>query len=299
MRKVIFVFIAIGIFFQSSCDDGDIITVEFDFADTFKSCGDLVFYKTKNDPSESLSLRVTDVDFESLFNLNAGETLTTPSNSNTFNYRTYSNTSLPSNLFCSDIPPSEIDIKEDYESTNNKATFTTLLVEDDNDGIPAEFEDINGDGNLDNDDTDGDGIWNYLDDDDDGDNVPTKSENPNFTEADGLANAQDTDGDGKPDYLDDDDDGDGVLTRDEESVDQNEDPRDDVRDPDVGADYLNKDVIEAVPAKAYREHTIYQTYNITLIIENVNLEIITQDFNFGSLEDSATSKSRKVTPPFQ
>ena len=41
-----------------SCDDGDILNVEFDFEDTFNTCEetDLVFYKTKTDPTESLSV---------------------------------------------------------------------------------------------------------------------------------------------------------------------------------------------------------------------------------------------------
>ena len=298
MRKVIFVVLTIGLFFQTSCDDGDILTIEFDFEDTFESCGDLVFYKTKSDPSESLSLVVNDVTFEDLFNLLAGETLTVTSSSNTFNYRTYRNASLPSDLFCSDVPPSEVYINEDYESSNDTATFTTTLTEDDNDGIPAEFEDLNENGDYDDDDTDGDGIPNYLDQDDDGDNVFTATEKPNFTDTDGLTNAQDTDGDGTPDYLDTDDDDDGVLTRDEESVVQDNNPTNDIRDPNVGADYLNKDVAQTVAAVAYREHTIYQTFAVTLYIENVNLEVITQDFDFGILEDSATSKTRKLTPDF-
>ncbi|WP_242084720.1 hypothetical protein [Aestuariivivens sediminis] len=298
MRKTVFVVLLIGFCFQTSCDDGDILTIEFDFDDTFKTCGDLVFYKTKSDPSESLSLAVTDVNFEDLFDVMPGETLNVTSNSNTFNYRTYSNTTLPSTLFCNDIPPSEINIKEDYESANDTATFTITLSEDDNDGIPAEYEDLNNNGDYEDDDTDNDGIPNYLDQDDDGDNVFTATEKPNFTDQDGLANAQDTDGDGTPDYLDTDDDNDTVLTRDEESVDQDNNPTNDIKDPNVGADYLNKDVALSVPAVGYREHTIYQTFTISLYIENVNLEVITQDFDFGTLDNSATSKTRTLTPDF-
>ncbi|WP_242093724.1 hypothetical protein [Aestuariivivens sediminicola] len=298
MRKVLFAVLTLGLFFQSSCDDGDILTIEFDFDDTYRSCGDLVFYKIKNDPAESLSLEVNDVDFEDLFDLSAGETLELRSNSNTFNYRTYSNTNLPSNLFCNAIPPSEITITGDRESSNDTAIFTVDLEEDDNDGIPAEFEDLNGNGNYEDDDTDGDGIPNYLDQDDDGDNVFTTTEKPNFSDEDGLANAQDTDGDGTPDYLDTDDDDDGIPTRDEESVEQDNNPTNDIKDPNVGADYLNKDVNLSVPAVAYREHTIFQTFSIALYIEDVNLEIITQDFDFGILEDGATSKTRKLTPDF-
>lgn len=298
MRKPIFVLCFAILAFIFSCDDGDVLTIEFDFEDTFQTCGDLVFYKTKEDPSESLSLIVNDLDFEDLFQVLPGEELIETSNSNTFNYRTYENASLPSNLFCQDIPPSEIQIIEDYESSNNTATFTSTLVEDDNDGIPAELEDINGNGNLEDDDTDGDGLPNYLDQDDDGDNVFTSTENPNYTEDDGLANAQDTDGDGTPDYLDSDDDGDGVPTRNEESVDQDENPTNDIRDVNVGPDYLNPDVALDVPAVAYRSHTIRQTYSIRLFIEGVDLEIINTDFDFGSLENSATSSSRTETPDF-
>ncbi len=46
----------------------------------------------------------------------------------------------------------------------------------DRDGIPSRFEDINGDGDFYNDDTDGDGIPDFLDVDDDGDSFLTKYE---------------------------------------------------------------------------------------------------------------------------
>lgn len=46
----------------------------------------------------------------------------------------------------------------------------------DNDGIPSYLEDINGDGNVYNDDTDGDGIPDFRDVDDDGDGFTTRSE---------------------------------------------------------------------------------------------------------------------------
>jgi len=72
--------------------------------------------------------------------------------------------------------------------------------DDDNDGIPNSSEDVNMDGNLDNDDTDGDSVPNYLDPDDDGDGVNTVDE------------SGDTDGDMVPNYLDTDDDGDFILT---------------------------------------------------------------------------------------
>jgi hypothetical protein len=69
----------------------------------------------------------------------------------------------------------------------------------DNDGILSIFEDLDGDGNVNNDDTDEDGVPNYLDIDDDGDGILTKDEDANN---DGDPTNDDTDGDGTADYLD-------------------------------------------------------------------------------------------------
>jgi len=151
----------------------------------------------------------------------------------------------------------------------------------------------------DNDDTDGDGLPNYLDEDDDGDNVLTKNEKPDPNTDGNLSDAQDTDADTIPDYLDDDDDGDGVKTRDEENDTQDQNPTNDITNSDVGADYLNKDISTLVAATAYREHTINQTYIVTLNITNISIDILSQDeFDFGTLSDSKLSSSRNVTPDF-
>jgi len=303
MRNSIFITIILSLLTCFSCNDGDIITVEFDFDNTFESCGNLVFFKTKEDPAESLSLQITSpaLTIEDLLNVGSDNTLTVTrtinGTSNTFNYRSYS--SLPSNLFCNDVPPADIDITNDLESTSGNVTITSVLTEDDNDGVPAALEDRNGNGNLEDDDTDGDGIPDYKDADDDGDNVLTKNENPDPNSDKILDDAQDTDGDGVPDYLDNDDDGDGVLTRDEENSSQDQNPGNDVTNSDVGADYLNPDVKTTVPATAYRVHTIYQTYVITLVINNISLPNIYQDvFDFGTLENSALSTSYTETPEF-
>ncbi len=306
MRNSFFIVIILSLLTFFSCSDGDIITVEFDFDDTFESCGNLVFFKTKADPAESLSLQITSpaLTLEDLLNVGSDNTLTTTrtinGTSNTFNYRTYS--TLPSNLFCNDVPPADIDITNDLESTSGTVIITTVLTEDDNDGVPAALEgqDPNGDGNFDDAiDTDGDGIPDYKDADDDGDNVLTKNENPDPNGDGILDDAQDTDGDGTPDYLDDDDDGDDVLTRDEENSSQDQNPGNDVTNSDVGADYLNPDVKTSVPATAYRVHTIYKTYVVTLVINNISLPNIYQDvFDFGILEDSSLSTSITVTPAF-
>ena len=61
MRKLFFILLSLLVVGFYSCDDGDVITVELDFDETFQACGesDLVFYKTKEDPSESLSILIT------------------------------------------------------------------------------------------------------------------------------------------------------------------------------------------------------------------------------------------------
>ncbi|MBJ6369203.1 hypothetical protein [Snuella sedimenti] len=310
MRRFFLVFITLSLLCSYSCDDGDIITVEISFGDTFKACGNngLVLYKTKDDPSESLSLRIASPSGLTLDDLlevgddNTLETTITLSASNSLNYRTYSNEKLPSNLFCNDIPPSEIDITKDYVSTAGEAIITTTLIEDDNDGIPAELEDINGDGDLNNDDTDGDGLPNYLDIDDDGDNILTKDEGADPNGDNVFDDALDTDADGIPNYLDSDDDGDGIDTRDEENDSQDNNPGNDITNSDIGPDYLNKDVAntETPPATSYREHTIFEKYIVSLIITNFKLEpIISMDaLDFGTLEHSSLNTSRKETPTF-
>jgi FKBP-type peptidyl-prolyl cis-trans isomerase FkpA len=71
----------------------------------------------------------------------------------------------------------------------------------DNDGVSSNDEDIDDDGEVINDDTDGDTLSNFVDPDDDNDGILTKNEDPND---DGDPTNDDTDGDGIPDYLDSD-----------------------------------------------------------------------------------------------
>lgn len=298
MRKLFFVFISISLLNVYSCDDGDIITVELDFGDTFKACGesDLVLYKTKEDPSESLSIFISNYTLASILKVGDDNTFSTNKSATLF-YRTYRDATLPNDLFCSDIPPN-VNITLD-ESSSCTAEINTVLVEDDNDNVLALLEDINGNGDLEDDDTDDDGLPNYIDMDDDGDNILTKDENPDPNGDGVFDDAQDTDGDSIPDYLDADDDGDGVDTRDEENDSQDKNPANDITNSEVGADYLNPDVATTVVATAYREHTIIQTYTVSLIANGVSLSFLSQEaLDFGTLSDSVLSSSRKVTPTF-
>ncbi|MBR9846584.1 MAG: hypothetical protein GYB35_11025 [Algicola sp.] len=85
--------------------------------------------------------------------------------------------------------------------TTDLGTQMSCIDEEDsdNDGVLDFVEDLDGNGDLDNDDTDGDGIPNYLDDDDDDDGVNTVDED---RDNDGNPANDDSDGDQIPDYLD-------------------------------------------------------------------------------------------------
>lgn len=78
----------------------------------------------------------------------------------------------------------------------------------DGDGIPSILEDVDGDGNLNNDNTDGDTerqvfLANYNDTDDDADGIPTIEE-INLDSEGKFESVRDSDGDGVPDHLDSD-----------------------------------------------------------------------------------------------
>lgn len=82
-------------------------------------------------------------------------------------------------------------------------TFHLLNVNEadhDGDGIPSWMEDIDGDHNVYNDNTDGDRYPNYSDPDDDGDGLATRREI--IINADGTITFPDTNNNGTPNYLD-------------------------------------------------------------------------------------------------
>lgn len=79
--------------------------------------------------------------------------------------------------------------------------YSVNIADHDNDGIPSYLEDLNGDMDLMNDDTDGDQTPNYADADDDGDGKPTREE-IEINEETGEIILTDSNNDGTPDYLD-------------------------------------------------------------------------------------------------
>lgn len=297
MKKILYI-LCFGLLL-TTCDDGDIFEVTLDFSDEFNQCGELVFYKINQSTSETLSIQFEGLTIEDI--LEVGDDFvyenTLPLGSgNRFNYRSYGRTPN-NNFFCSDVPPSNLQIERDEVSFGGSVFIRTVLVEDDNDGIPAHIEDENLDGDdnpaTNPTDTDNDGIPDYLDIDDDGDNVLTIDEGANYTEEFGLENALDTDNNGVPNYLDNDDDGDDVLTRDEEGANPvNNDPTNDITidatlNPNSIPDYLNDQIANTLAATEYRAHEITMTYTITVTVSEISLTSINQQsLNFGTLNDT-------------
>ena len=300
-----------------SCNDGDIITETLEFGDTFEACGELVLYKVKTNPNETLSFQITSpaISLEDLLQTEPASDTNPPlvnlvnptpasftvGSSNILTFRSYD--AAPNNIFCNDVPPTNIVITQDFTSSSGEAAFTISLVEDDNDGIPAEFEDLNGNGDLNDDDTDGDGLPNYLDPDDDGDNVLTINEEVNFDAslANPLSLALNTNSneDNIPNYLDNDDDGDGVLTINEEQFTQNLNPTDDISNSTIGPDYLNFNEIESVTTMEYRDHIITQTFTVALKFFNITFPNIQYtELDFGTLNSTETTKTRIYKPEF-
>ncbi|MEM8938836.1 MAG: Ig-like domain-containing protein, partial [Bacteroidota bacterium] len=115
-------------------------------------------------------------------------------------------------------------------------TITVLPMDTDEDGV-TDAEEVGS--NLDpaNNDSDGDGIPDYLDVDDDGDGILTKDEN---YDGDDDPTDDDTDRDGIPDYLDTDDDGDGIDTPDEDANEDGDLTNDDCDNEGI-PDYLDSD----------------------------------------------------------
>ena len=311
MRNIFVVLVAL--FLMSSCDDGDIITIDLDFDQELSLCSNntdsFIIYDLRNDPSESLSLIIPRsigevVPFFNPTPLDTPESIIIDNQSNRFLYRTYNRDILDSSNnqeLCAAVVPSDLIIQENYEATGGDVEITTTVVDDDNDGIPSEFEgrgDADASGNFpDAIDTDGDGIPNYLDQDDDDDNVPTIFEiDTDNTDGDEnpTTNFLDTDGDGEADYLDLDDDGDGILTRNED-FGLNQNPRgsnDLANDPNGMTTYHYLNTLETIdygdPGKfPTNEYTRVITSRIFII--DYNLEILSGDLlDLGTLTNSVT-----------
>ncbi len=287
MRQYLFALLSLCLIFQS-CNDGDVITVELEFDRILSLCNEddvenledlvnYIIYDTKVDPFESLTLLFpTGTTNNLIFNpVNSPHEGSFDINESSirFNYRTYDGDIA--NFICADIPPSDINIINDYEAASGKVNYVSTFVDDDNDGVPSQLEDINGNNDLEDDDTDGDGIPNYKDSDDDGDNVLTKDENPDPNGDGILDDAQNTDGIDLPDYLDIDDDNDGVITRyEDENLDT--DPKNDIS-INALARYLDVDVADEFVQDELIKNTYIRTVTVEFTITDTDLGILNTD----------------------
>ena len=298
MRHIFVLLLGLFLF---TCDDGDIITIELDFDQELELCennvNSFLVYDVRDDPSESLILTFPrDPSTEALFTTptlpDQPAILDINGGSIRFNFRGY-NRNLENDELCELIPPANLVITEDYDADSGHVFITVTAIDDDNDGVPSALEDINGNGDLTDDDTDSDGIPNYIDEDDDNDNVKTSDELDNLN-LDGdnnpLTNPIDTDGDGTPNFLDNDDDGDFVLTR-LEDQDCNNNPQDDrVINPDGSLGdpfYLVESVDESYPCTTFITNSYTRTIITQFRVEGVNLgPVNATEIDFGTYESS-------------
>ena len=162
-----------------------------------------------------------------------------------------------------------------YASGNGVIKQIILSVVDcdtdfDTDTVSSATEDVNIDTNLANDDSDFDGIPNYLDNDDDGDLVLTNVEyvfaRTNSTQS--VDAVLDTDNDGIVNYLDNDDDGDGVLTF-LEDYDRDGNPSNDDTNDNGLPDYLESLVALGVSSVSFNSNQIRVFPNPATTILNI------------------------------
>ncbi|MGX1025130.1 hypothetical protein [Psychroflexus sp. MBR-150] len=292
--KYHFLIIIVAINFLISCDDGNVIVSSFNFDENtnLSLCQQNninVLYFIDPETNEAISFRFPNADFDGTFTgLETTETLEIPiSSDNKVVYRKLSSGTNGADYFCQEIPPSSPQVNEEFVSTTGGMAVLEIRIsnQDDNDGIPAELEDINGDGNLFNDDSDGDGIPNFIDTDDDNDNVLTASEelealddNGNvITDENGDVVYVDTDNDGVPNYLDNDDDGDGVLTKNED-LNACEDPENPALNPDNDlnadglANYLNPNITDSFEVNVVKRNRITRSFFTQVVFTDITFE---------------------------
>jgi hypothetical protein len=303
--------------FLVSCDDGELITTTFNFDEetNLSLCqqDDInVLYFIDPETNEAISFRFPDEDFEGVFTgLETVESIELNINSdNQVTYRRLSSSTSGSNYFCQQIPPSSPQVLEEFVSTTGGMAILEIRIseQDDDDGVPPEIEDRNGNGNLFDDDTDGDGIPDFLDTDDDNDNVLTASEELEAVDDNGNVIIDengdvvyvDTDNDGVPNYLDDDDDGDGIPTK-KEDLNACEDPENPALNPDndLNADgiplYLDDTATEIEDINVVKRNSITRSFftqvvftDITFENQNNNESLSFSNFIMGRFQTSTT-----------
>lgn len=158
-------------------------------------------------------------------------------NLNPFTSNLYTNTQNPEVIYA------RVEDTNGLFAVSDVTLQLVTCIDNDDDGVDTLDEDLNNDGILSNDDTDNDGIPNYLDPDDDNDQVDTQDEITGIGA--GFTNNTytfiDTDGDGLENYLDNDDDGDAANSIDEDHNGNGTPIDDDINNNDI-PDFLDTEV---------------------------------------------------------
>jgi len=276
-----------------SCDDGDIIVTTFDFdqetpLSLCQQDNENVLYYIDPTTNEAISFEFNLGGFDGTFPglVEPEPIVLNINNTNRITYRKLS--SQPDgDYYCLQVPPSSPQVLEEFISTTG-GTVTiriSILEQDDNDGVPAEVEDRNGNGDLFDDDFDGDGIPDFIDIDDDNDNVLTISEELEALDDNGNIIPgvyTDTDNDGFPNYLDADDDGDGVNTINED-LNYCDDPENPALNPanDINEDgipnYLNADETGSVMIEVLRPNSISRTFLTQIVFNDITFQSVNSD----------------------
>lgn len=294
-----YLILILGILVLQSCDDGDVIVSDFNFDEesSLNVCNlgnnkRILHIVTESNEAISLTFQkniienITDV-------LNPGTFSVPITNSNLINYRRLDDFINSNDYFCQDLPPSEPNITEEFQSTSGGSVEFTITrvsgenVDTDGDGIPDNEErqvDENGIffGSVFDLDTDNDGIPNFLDIDDDNDNIPTSIERLENLEFNRVINENgiiDTDEDGVPNYLDPDDDGDGVITRYEDlnAIEQGS-ASNPVLNPENSFNangiphYLDATSTESLTIDFFRDNIVSRKFEIIVVFNDVTLE---------------------------
>ena len=277
----------------TSCDDGDIIVTSFDFdletpLSLCQQDNENVLYYIDPETNEAISFEFTLDGFDGSFPglVEPEPIVLNINNTNRITYRKLS--SQPdSDYYCQQVPPSSPQVVEEFLSTTG-GTVTiriSILEQDDDDGIPAEVEDINGNGDPFDDDTDGDGIPDFLDIDDDNDNVFTISEEYEAIDENGEVipgEFVDTDMDGTLNYRDNEDDGDGILTR-YEDLNYCDDPENPALNPgndldEFGVpDYLNNQQTGSVTIDILKPNRISRTFLTQIVFNDITFQNVNSD----------------------
>src|SRR5690606_13632079 len=142
MKKLLFI---IPFLLFTGCSDGDFSIEALDFGNSeiklcnnFTPLGEYVFYQLSEDKKKALIININSTT-------NITESIGTVeyslNNNNTILYRIFDGDA--SGYFCNEVQPTSPKVVEEWIATSGTIEITTVLTEDDNDGIPAEEEGYN------------------------------------------------------------------------------------------------------------------------------------------------------------